>query len=196
MKELLLVMISSGLLLGILKYWGKQLENITSELWIILTGFSWKKTIVSQREIYESLLVLKETFEANHVLILYAENNGGIPKPDCQLYSSVNYEVKSKNSKSVRKRWQRQPIDMEYTRMLSNLVTLKHLTLKTKEMDSGDLKDVYSNNRIAQSEVIELGRTRKRYYYLSIPLPKETELTSQMRDELRVQVNLIKKNLL
>ncbi|MGH1438248.1 MAG: hypothetical protein ACRBG0_27695 [Lewinella sp.] len=138
--------------------------------------------------------ILSET-GAERALILKSENGGGKPRLDAHLYSSIIHEAFN-GLPSIKDKWQRQRIDADYSKLLSELTNRKIYTIFTKDLeDKSILKDNYISAEIKMSRVIELYEDEKKYIYMSLnylEIPSEEERPSEM-DVIRAAVTNLKK---
>ena len=72
-------------------------------------------------ELYQTLQTLLGDISADRILIIKSENGGGLPRPGCEIKSSVIHEVFNGKLGSLYEIWQRVPLDHEYSRILSEL---------------------------------------------------------------------------
>ena len=74
-------------------------------------------------ELYQTLQTLLGSISADRILIIKSENGGGLPRPGCEIKSSVVHEVYNGKLGSLYEMWQRVPFDHEYSEILSVLST-------------------------------------------------------------------------
>ena len=138
--------------------------------------------------------ILSET-SAERALILKSENGGGKPRIDAHLYSSVIHEAFN-GLPSIKDKWQRQRIDADYSKLLSELTNRKIYTIFVEDLeDKSILKDNYISAGIKMSRVIELYEDDKKYIYMSLnylEIPSEESRPSEM-DAIRAAVTNLKK---
>lgn len=135
-------------------------------------------------------LLMADT-KANRVLVLKAENGGGVPAPGRQIQSSVLYEIRDRRMKSNIRRWQKRPLDGPYADILSDVLRDGHARVVTDELETGVLRDIYEAEEIAWAEVYLLLTTGSAVFYLSLnhleadePTPAERELTRSAVNEI------------
>ena len=138
--------------------------------------------------------ILSET-SAERALILKSENGGGKPRIDAHLYSSVIHEAFN-GLPSIKDKWQRQRIDADYSKLLSELTNRKIYTIFVEDLeDKSILKDNYISAGIKMSRVIELYEDDKKYIYMSLnylEIPSEDKRPNEM-DAIRAAVTNLKK---
>jgi hypothetical protein len=138
--------------------------------------------------------ILSET-KAERALILKSENGGGKPRLDAHLYSSIIHEAFN-GLPSIKDKWQRQRIDAEYSKMLSELTNRKIYTIFTKDLQAKSiLKDNYVSTGIKMSRVIEIYEDDKKYIYMSLnylEIPSKDDLAKEM-DVIRAAVTNLQK---
>ena len=135
--------------------------------------------------------------DAIKVLLMKCHNGGEVPSISGPLYATVLYEVKKPNEPSTAGRWQCQPLDDAYIKMLISLFKEKKIVNETDKMVDGILKDTYMADGVSFAKVLEVFTTKGKYFYLSILFRKPvTDLRPEERDEIRNCVNKIKQTYL
>lgn len=131
--------------------------------------------------------------DAVKVVLLKCHNGGDVPSISGPLYATVLYEVKKPNEPSTAGRWQCQPLDDAYIKMLISLFKEKKIVNETDKMVDGILKDTYMADGVSFAKVLEVFTTKGKYFYLSVLFKKQyAEVRAEERDAIRVCVNKIK----
>ena len=138
------------------------------------------RSISSSKQIkyrYEVILRMKQILletSFKRVLILKAENGGGVLHAGADLYASVIYEEMIDPFTSVMNKYHRVKIDHNYTEMLHDLVSRKSVTIITDQMpNSSLLRGLYEREGVAYSEVYYLTETSSVIYYISVATDEE-----------------------
>jgi len=120
--------------------------------------------------IYELMGALVNDSPHDRVLILYTENNGGLPHVGTPLYSSVLYEYTNQRIRPIKRIFQRVQVDLEYADMLRNLERNKDggILIYTDEMPPSMLRDIYQEYGVECSYIFKIRETPKKYYYGSV----------------------------
>lgn len=140
-------------------------------------------------EVYHTLNVILRETAANRVVILRAENGGDIPTVGKDLYSSIVYEAFDRELGSVKNRWQRQPLDEEYVRMLLEVAQKNHISIRTAKLKACPLKDLYEANQVSAAEIYKVKAKEGAFYYLALHFKNEEDISPAFRDLLRYSVN-------
>lgn len=146
-------------------------------------------------DLYVSIGTMRVEIGAARIVLLMAENNGGLPKPGAQVYSSVVHEVFGDGQVSIKADWFRRPVDGEYAKILSGLIESEDgkVCLTWETMPESPLKDFYKAHGIVGSRVYEVGSRDHAYYYLSCTWtadPKEEDET--YRNTVRMHLQKIR----
>lgn len=147
---------------------------------------AFHNTINDLNFIYEELDALKSKASCDRVLVLSTKNGGGIPVPGASLYASILFETYDKSLASVKRSWQNRLIDESYVRILLRLEEEDIVTLDTKTMDDGLLKDIYTTSGVKKSVIAKIKATEKRYYYISCNFND-----AKAAEELAVKVHVL-----
>lgn len=110
--------------------------------------------------------ILHET-SADRVLILKASNGGSIPRLGAHIYLSALMEVSSKPIRAILNDFQNIRADSAYIDLLQTLLKDGSTILKTTEMKTGQLRNIYESDDIKCARVILLHETPDSVYYLS-----------------------------
>lgn len=156
-----------------------------------------KQQIRKVVSIYDSMHKVLDETAVERFLIFKAHNSGGTIRSNTPLYSSVIYEDYTHPFKSVKEDYQKLPVDEEYLRMLAVLSTQKSVKIRTSEMASGILKDIYRGEGVKYSEIYYLGHDKKNIYYCSCGSSVEGgwEESDYQKMIIQIQVNIIKNNI-
>ena len=146
-------------------------------------------------DLYVSIGTLRVEIGAARIVLLMAENNGGLPKPGCQVYSSVVHEVFGDGERSIKADWFRRPVDGEYAKILSKLVESADgaVSLRWETMPNSPLRDFYESHGIVASRVYEIGAKNNAYYYISCTWTEEPkEGDADYRNSIRMHLQKIR----
>ena len=130
--------------------------------------------------IYDELSALRETIDADRILLMFTANGGGIPHPAKPLYTSILYEVKREGLKAIKRDWQRQLLDEGYVNLLRSLINESRWSGSPAEMKDGFLKDVYVVEQVKFAYFMILTRTEKEVFYLAIRWHDELTIPSTL----------------
>ena len=121
-------------------------------------------------EIYRLIQQLLSDIEgANRVLILKAENGGGIPAPGCVVKSSILYEVCDSPAKPMSAAWQMVPLDQDYASILAKLSTDGRAVIRRSDLhgDSETHKLIEASGA-THAYVFRVCATQHALLYLSV----------------------------
>lgn len=90
-------------------------------------------------EAYEELQQLLSRTSADRILILKSQNGGGLPKPGCDIKTSVWAEAFNGSLGSIRDTWQRVPLDYQYSEILNRLGDGRWVFKKTEDLGERSL---------------------------------------------------------
>lgn len=140
------------------------------------------------KDIYHYLEIARKDLGCVRALILKAENGGGVPKPGHQIYSSILWESTDSKTPSIRKSWQRQPVDEEYTKMLADLYQNKSVHILTKQMQDSQLKNVYLSSDIVESQIYHIYHDEGKFVYLSLNYNEDIDTESPKHKDIERQI--------
>jgi hypothetical protein len=135
----------------------------------------------SAASIYSELYDLKKEVLADHISLLRAHDSGG-PIPN---KSSIVAEVLGDDIDQIFNDWQSQPLDMDYLKLLEQVVDSKKITLITDELEESILKDAHASRGIIQSDMRYLGANQDSIYYLIISFKDHRLIDSSYLDNVR-----------
>lgn len=145
------------------------------------------------REIYTYLEIARQDLGCARVMILKAENGGGIPRAGHQIYSTAIWESTDNNTPSIRNFWIRQEIDEQYAQMLSEVVSQDVCTVVTDKMKKGILKDLYQSNNITKSQIYKIYSGEEKFIYVSFGYKNDINLDKpNIRNNTRAVVQKLK----
>lgn len=147
--------------------------------------------IPAMSELYTILQEVIVNSEADRVMILKTENNGGRPRFGCQLFSSVLYEIITSNLESKKNSWQRRPLDQEYTELLTNMMSHSELYYEfvlNDLMDASLLKDIYERDGVNRSVIQVLAEREKTLVYIALNWKSDKMLSATQREAIRTGV--------
>lgn len=128
----------------------------------------FQKGMNSMNHVYDCLNEVVDKTGASRAMILYSQNGGGIPKGSSDLFVTVSHEI-HRDSNSIRQQVQRLPVDQEYIRMLSALLSSKDQCIYVSKDNLPDclLKDLYNHDGIEQSLMYALQTRKNKFIYCS-----------------------------
>lgn len=145
-----------------------------------ITSFRTKRDEKKQRENYEDIeniyKVLKQIDDlpnVQRVLILKFSNGGKTPAADAEVYITVLYEDNDASVSEVKHKYQKVLADENYIKMLRNLLEEKELSLYTKDMLPGLLRNAWSVDDVRFGKVFHIHTNRKRTIYMSVSTTRE-----------------------
>lgn len=137
-------------------------------------------------QVYAILNNIKREVGAHRVMILASENGGGVPRVGCQLYTSVVYETFDAPLRALRSRWQRQPLDEQYIKLLTDIVVSGESTFVPSMAEDGILKDLHEAQKLVASRYYRLIEREKEVLYLSCSFLNDADYdTPKAREVLR-----------
>lgn len=154
------------------------------ELFSLLKAFGpWLKSIgkhkagdviVKVAQIYDNMkeLLDSEEFGIERILILYAHNGGDDLVSGKPSYVSCLHEETRHPFTSVKKDYQRLPLDGEYITMLTSLYLNKEINLKTADLKDSLLKNIYLTEGVDHSRLFFLKHTKEAFWFMSIATSK------------------------
>ncbi len=144
-------------------------------------------------ELYEQMNQILFGTTANRVLILIANNNGGIPSAGHPVFISCLHEVHDLKAPSVKDDWDRRQIDAQYARLLSEIIERTEVDLVTADMKSGTLKTVYEGHNIERAWVRLVVRSKRHLIYVSAASTLARELRATEKVHLDSAAHRIAK---
>lgn len=150
-------------------------------------------------ETYGLLLAIMNELGCHRVMMLKAENSGGIPRPGHPLTSSVVYEVFRNPLDTIRDKWQQQECDQQYVGLLATVHAEGSKTVKTRKLQRDCyLRDLYEAQNVGRSEIFSIGiQDDSAFMYLSCVYINDNghengELDAADKTMLRAAVNRLK----
>lgn len=117
-------------------------------------------------------IIAKTAFQ--RVLIFKTTNGGGMPHVGSNIYAKCLFEdYDPAYFKSVKEDYSRVEADRHYERLVVDVARHKRVEIKTRELPSGVLKDIYEAEGVAVSYVYFLHQTKSEFYYMSIAIHRE-----------------------
>lgn len=96
-------------------------------------------------------------------VIVETKNNGGIPRPGCIIYSSINFPTEWRNT------WQNQPLDNEYADLVAKLLREGEIEFGMDSLKSDELlKGLFSAQGIDFCHCIALKQYHDKFFFLAI----------------------------
>ena len=104
---------------------------------------------------YEGMQRVLDTLEgarrsagASRAMFLVARNNGGVPKPGCEVKVSIRYEVASDSTRLIHAQWQDWLADGPYLKLLTDIASDKGsgVMLSTEHLKPGSLRNLYESD--------------------------------------------------
>jgi|SRR3990167_2795148 len=144
------------------------------------------KYIDLTKEIYKTIEEFRQTLICKRVSVFKTENGGGIPQPGHLLYSSVLWESNNDYTNSLKERWQRQEIDLQYAEILSTLYTESICSITTKHLKKSSLLyNLYQYDNIEKSDFLFLFRNEKCFIYLVLDYGQEYDDNKDTKEIIR-----------
>lgn len=122
-------------------------------------------------------------------VIVETKNNGGIPRPGCIIYSSINFPEEWRST------WHNQPLDNEYADLLLRIFTEKDVEFFTKDLNSdGILKGLFEAQGIDFCYCTDLKTYTEKYFFLAIDFyDKDLVYENQyVKNQMRLLITEIK----
>lgn len=187
-KEILTVLLSGGVVVALIQVWKAYLER------------RWKKddekenigiNLMRIADAYDLMNRLIDSSSVKRVLILKAENGGGIPRIGSDLHASVVMEETRPPFKPVKDKYQRIGLDHEYLKMLVNVYSNKCVKIKVDELPNSLLKNIYLSEGVKYAEIHHLFDTKSTFYYCSLATNEDNDLSSS-KDNLEIILTIDK----
>lgn len=182
--------ITTGFIAGVFAF----INSPAMQTWITTNLLKPKpKPMGSALSAYSRLNALTQEFAKlpgiKKGVIVETKNNGGIPRPGCIIYSSINFP------EEWRKTWHNQPLDDEYADLLYELFVDGEISFYTKDLkDNGLLKGLFDAQGIRYCYCIELRKYTEKYFFLAIDFYDEKLVyeNQYVKNQFRVLINEIK----
>lgn len=182
--------------LGCVRYWLRTRGERARHRALDMT----RRAIARRVQIRSLISDARRDMAAQRVLVLRAENGGGIPRGDGDLHSSVIYESCQDDLEPVAPRWKDQLMDGEYMSVLLKVLSNRVTRVVTSELPAGDLRDVYVAGGTVWSKVVLLDVNAKRMLYMSFTFdeepPEDTIGRAKLRDSVRATATAVRTLLL
>lgn len=136
---------------------------------------AFPRVLRAMHEVYDELHELMTMSGAVRAVILRTTNGGGVPRLGAPLYSSILYEAYRKPSRSIRKDWQNQQIDEQYSKMLTDICSGGTVEIIAENMSDGDLRTLYKSQGILGAFVGLISMEEKRLIYLSLEFAEKDD---------------------
>lgn len=119
-------------------------------------------------EVYD---VMQEMIKlgAERVVLFAGHNQGGIPRPTCGFWvTALHGTIKNNNPQKIDYTdFKNIKVDLHYIEMLLDIQNRGHILIKTKDMPSCSLKDIYESENISEAIIMFLGIKEKKFIYVS-----------------------------
>lgn len=155
--------------------------------------YNFERALDRITQVYNIMNTILSVTRGIRVVILRAENSGKVPEVGKDLYSSIVHEVYDDTIKSAYGKWRKQPLDEEYVKMLLDIANNPYVKIKTEDIKSPDLKNLYLLDELACSYVFKLYAKPTQFFYLSVNFLEDVELTPVENDILRISVVRLRK---
>lgn len=122
-------------------------------------------------------------------VIVETKNNGGIPRPGCIIYSSINFPEEWRST------WHNQPLDNEYADLLLRIFTEKDVEFYTAELKGdGLLKSLFDAQGISFCYCTDLKTYTEKYFFLAVDFYDKDRLFNDphAKNQFRIIINEIK----
>ena len=135
----------------------------------------------SAAQIYTLLFNIKKNIGADRILVFRAHDSGG-PIPN---KSSIVAEVFADSLDGIFGEWQSQPLDIDYIRLLEELIDKKRIIKDVSMLEESILKDSYVFRGTHFADLRYLGANKDSLYYVSFEFSKEKPFDSIYSDLVR-----------
>lgn len=160
-------------------------------VWQKNKAYDFQKVMENFNTIHNSLECIVDKTSAFRAVLLRIENGGSRPAVGKTLYSSAIQESVKEGIEKLSSNWQRQLVDDEYIRKITEVFDKKQARFSVSTMQPGILRDTYIARGITESLVFSIYATKTQFFYLSINLgSNEVRITDA--DVIRSEVNRIR----
>jgi hypothetical protein len=126
-----------------------------------------KKSMQNALTSYSKLNELCQSFAQlpgiKKAVIVETKNNGGIPRPGCIIYSSINFPIEWRTT------WSNQPLDEEYSNLVARLLMKGYLDFYTTELRPGQLlQGLFKAQGIEFCHCVSLHQYPDKFFFLAI----------------------------
>lgn len=143
--------------------------------------------------VYDTLNELMIEVKPSRILLLCAHNGGGIPQVGKPFFSTILHEV-VRDLDPGKKSWQNQPLDQAYIKILSEMYMSDMYTIRTEDMETSILKNLYLDVGIQQSILVKIGVHQKKLYFLSLNFcDNEAHSLPQAFNKIRITIQRLSK---
>lgn len=140
-------------------------------------------------EMYRCLNEIVAESGASRAIVLKMTNGGGIPKIGHEIYSTAVYEVFAAHETAITPLWEKQPADVAYVALLSDVLLKGHICIRRSELPRHSiLRDVYTSQGTEMAHVYLIHKTRDAVFYLSITFRDVFDDTPDQRNFARAKV--------
>jgi hypothetical protein len=195
-----------------LSYMGEILTGVGAILVSIFSFYKWKVNRNDKRHKIKATDVLKDsqiiydclddivvTTQVKRALLFVTHNDGDVIKPSSKLYSSCLYERYEPPFRSVKRLYQNYPLDIDYLKMLIDVMIHGYHNCIIAEMSEGLLKDIYVGEGVKFSKVIYIhDKLRKKIWYMSLATDNDIVHFNNMdyaiiMKNIKLIINIIEK---
>ena len=136
-----------------------------------ISDLEWN--IKNLKRVYDVMNDITKLHNCNRFLIFKGFNSGDLPKPGNDYYVSVLHESHANDDyflkhEPLANTYDKVKIDQQYIEMLLEIITKHKTQFIIKNMSSGLLKRIYSNEDIKYSEIFYIKTINKKIYFCSI----------------------------
>lgn len=159
--------LTGGVAVAVIGVLGKYLEH----LWTTRQAKYPKGMIGAIAKISRVYNIMRDTVENtsfDRVLILKAENGGGIPKLGSPLYTSVVMEMYAPSLKPIQDRYTRLKLDAQHIEVLLNLYLKGSNSIQIDNLPESNLKYIYLSEGLHSSRMFYLHSDKDAMYYLTL----------------------------
>jgi len=151
-----------------------------------------KITVEDISWLYNELNQILAKLDPARIVIVKAENGGGIPHIGNQVFSTVLYEVHDNDVDPVSAAWDKRPVDKGLADILSYIVQYDECRID-KGSVQGAVRDIYEAQGIAFSLVYQVYKDEKAFFYMSINFRKNRTFDAKERTLLHDSVNKVRR---
>lgn len=146
------------------------------------------------RRVYGILNDTVSRIGSERAMVMYTENNGGIPQVGCQLYVTIVNEVYHHAGQSISADFRRYPIDESYAGMLGVMLgnERRKVIVVTKYLPPCLLKQIYEHAGTKMSIVCVVKETKRKLYYASFNF-RHDNWTDELEYDCDLQVNKLRQ---
>lgn len=147
----------------------KEIFELLTELFRFFRNiFSLRKAgdaLVAMAEIYDNLKNVLQSTDANRIVVMRAENNGGIIKPGCNVFTSIIYEDFSDNLQGIKSDFQRTTLDSQFNSKLVYVYQNQEKKICVDDLQEGLFKTMFGAEGMRYAEMFYIHHDKKAFYF-------------------------------